>query len=226
MTNAMTLDEDLALVQETNSAVYLVEVGLFLVRDMRNVEHAQLAVLSNGLERMLKLVILVDFSAANSRFPNLTEYNDSMGCKTHDLRSLLRKVVEITENQSVGARALQDLQFLKSPTGVLDNLLGIFSEYGQQGRYHDLNILAGANLQGNDPSLRLEYLLDSTPIQEIVGAIQRLARSLCWIMRGRMSNGLADKMNQLLGYFLYLEDADLSKLTFDWLPGQKEDEPS
>ncbi|MBN2130843.1 MAG: hypothetical protein JW741_15180 [Sedimentisphaerales bacterium] len=221
MKTPITRDEDMSLTQETCAAIALVKVGLFMVQRMENVEHAQLAVLSNGLERMLKLIILLDFFAENRRFPELDEYEKTLKCKTHDLRSLLRDVVKIVEKQKdeeVREEASKDLHFLESPEGVLSNLLDIFSEYGRQGRYHDLNALVKANRSQSDPTLEFESLLGSKPATDIIEAIQKLARELCRIMHWRMGAKLADDMNQILGDFLYMKDADLSTVAFEGFP--------
>ena len=175
---------------------------------------------------MSKLVIVLDFYSVQGRFPNSTEYNKELGCKTHDLRSLLEEVVGIAEKQNADEEASQDIQFLSSPPEMLANLSNIFSEYGEQGRYHDLNVLIGADPTGANPTRAFEDLLGSMSAERIIEVIPRLARALCRITQRTMPHELVRSLDLILGDFLYIEDARLSRLTFDWLPERKEGKPS
>jgi len=106
----------LALAQEVYLGIYLIEFGLFTLNRIQNVEHLPLLLLSSGIERMLKLIIIFDFLKTENRFPEEKEYYEK-NLKTHNICFLLDEVLKISDQRQYhesGNEAQADLSFLRS----------------------------------------------------------------------------------------------------------------
>ncbi len=249
MINSSNVDNELELAEEAYLAVYLIEFGLFSLNRIENAEHLPLMLLSNGIERMLKLIILLDFFKTKGRFPNDTEYHNKKW-KTHDICFLLTEFLTIGEcaQYNRNGEETEDLSFLNfAKANRLKEMLQIFSKYGDQGRYHNLNVLVNASCTEQDPVEAFEGYRNNlikeacrtcnfndckTPEdknskvmslanQRITGLLQRFTRALCRLITCKEFGEMADKMRQLLADFLELKDSDLEELRFPWLPGTR-----
>ncbi len=247
MNNPLSPDEELALAQEINLGLYLIEFGLFTLNRIQNVEHLPLLLLSSGIERILKLIIIFDFFKTEGRFPEEKEYYEN-NLKTHDLCFLLDEVLKISDQRQYcesGNEAQVDLSFLRSAQkNSLKEILRIFSEYANQGRYHNLNVLVQVSRSTEDPTQVFEcyrnrlikeisrtcdfsdckipeqkiFKAESIANEQITELLQKFTRALCRLMHWEMPAKLADEMILLLSDFLELKDNDLRSIRFDWLP--------
>lgn len=245
--NPISLDEELALAQEVYLGIYLIEFGLFTLNRIQNVEHLPLLLLSSGIERMLKLIIIFDFLKTKNRFPEEKEYYEK-NLKTHNICFLLDEVLKISDQRQYhesGNEAQADLSFLRSAQeNSLEEILRIFSEYANQGRYYNLNVLVQSSRSTEDPMLVFEcyrnrlieeifrtcnfsdckipeqknYKAELIANEQITELLQRSTRALCRLMHWEMPAKLADKTIPLLSDFLELKDIDLRSIRFDWLP--------
>lgn len=236
-----TIDQEIAMIEEVNCAIYLIEFGLIALNRVSNAEHLPILLLSNGFERLLKMVICLDFLKHKGQFPDTSTFK-----KTHNvdqLRDRVNDIVKKWEYAEKCATAREDINFLQND-GDLKELVGILTKYGKPkgGRYYNIDVVIGEENIGNDPI----QLFDSyctqvsrrqpnsqkkttgvTPEEKIDESVryvnrqitmlsQRFARALCrmfiWGNLGQIGQDIANIVED----FLCLRDEDLGKVKLRW----------
>ncbi len=147
-------EKNLAIEEEVRTAYALIKVGMVNLMKMKeNAYHFHLPLfeISNGLERLLKSILLMDYFADKGSYPNDKRFFKKRLSDTlmsgHELKVLLNEVLKIYQNSSTLklARNIEsDHQYLTThylPT----KLLGLLSEFATETRYRNLNVLLGAN---------------------------------------------------------------------------------
>jgi hypothetical protein len=89
-----------------------------------------------GLERLAKLVILLDSRARTGAYPSDKDFRTAYG---HRLTRLFEKVEEIR------LRHPTSLNWSIPDRGVTMTALGILSEFAEKTRYYNINVLVGAS---------------------------------------------------------------------------------
>jgi hypothetical protein len=120
--------------EEFNLAYKLIYKGLGELQNI-NVENnfyfLPMLLLSQGIERFLKLYI---FAFYDTKRINLTAEKRKL--KTHDIKKLVNIIIE--QNLFLYALNQNDMAYLKT-NPHLQNILEIFSDFGHNGRYYNIN---------------------------------------------------------------------------------------
>ncbi len=234
----LTTQQRLGFIFETETAVMLIEEGLIaLTREIRQPHRLNLPflLLAQGIERLLKLVLLI------GRFQATSELLDSNVLKRtygHHLLELVKAVEGLMRSAGYAdeSAALRcDLQFLRNSKD-LRVLLNVLETFALQGRYHDLEIAAGgeshADLQGLVGTIQSQFLkkrpevareieagkdrsltsFHAALLADLTESIQRFARALCRTYTLGLLGNYGKTASAPLGRFLYLRDDELGSL--------------
>ena len=144
--STLTTQQQIALAQETERAIELADVGLKTLCSLdasNDSYHLPLQLLAQGIERLLKLTFVLGTLESSGRIPASTEVREF----GHDLLALTDEVVRIATADTgfISRPAIaEDLKFIGTDHD-LRAMLTALSHFGKQGRYHDLEMLVGAD---------------------------------------------------------------------------------
>jgi len=233
-------DQEIALAEEVRCAIYFIEFGLIALNRLENVEHLHILLLSNGFERLLKVIFCLDYLEQNSRLPN-----EDIFPKTHDIEKLLKKVFDRAKQWNYAEKCettRADMDFLEKDCD-LKKLVKILTDYGKANRYYNFDVIICKNHIGSDPTLLFESYrteiskrmpntknkvtvgtpeegLDDDLIyanRQITKSLQRFARALFRMFIWGKVGQYGDKLRQIVGDFLVLQDAKLEQVEYRWL---------
>lgn len=136
--------KNISIIFEVETAIKLIEKGLFEVNSISGANdfyHPTFMYLSNGIERLLKAMICMEFKERNSRYPN---YDEAIGSKKpsdgHNLTLLIEKTAKFCDHRIT----IEDSRLLNSDKEI-QLILSVLSEYGQKARYFNFDIIMGRN---------------------------------------------------------------------------------
>lgn len=144
--SVLSTEQTFALVDETERAVELAHHGiqsLWSLDAANDRYHLPLVLLAQGIERLLKLTYVLGVLESTSQIPTSAQIK-KFG---HDLLVLTDEVVKIARgNNEFAARPAiaSDLAFVDTDQD-LRAMLRVLSDFGKQGRYHNLDILLAEN---------------------------------------------------------------------------------
>lgn len=147
-------EQAFALIDETERAVELTDLGirgLWSLDGTNDRYHLPLQLLSQGIERLLKLTYVLGILEATGRMPSSKELRAEFG---HDLMKLVDAVVALADDDedfSSRPAVADDLAFVRTDDD-LRSMLEILSDFGQQGRYHNLETLLHQGSGDRGPS--------------------------------------------------------------------------
>jgi hypothetical protein len=146
-THKITGEEEFLLKRECSLAALSIGQGLTLIRKYDFVKHGYanqaFFMLSIGLERLLKIILIYDFRIKNSgRFPD----NGVLKKAGHNIRSLFQSAVDIAKNTGN-----YDLYAPLEADGIFDQIIGFLTEFAQSSRYYNLDILTGKSNDTGEP---------------------------------------------------------------------------
>lgn len=160
MANAVNQQEllrNLALINELETAVKLVRLGLGEVQNLNisnNFYFLPLQLLSQGLERLMKSYVCVAVMNKTASYPTSKYIKHELG---HSLEVLLNEILSKYYVMDARPVVVQDQRFLTSETSIRE-LLSILTEFGGYTRYHNLNIVTADPRMSVDPVQRWEKL--------------------------------------------------------------------
>ncbi len=229
-----TIDEDvkIALVEEVDVAISFIDVGLPSLKRLTidDFAHLPILLLSNGFERLLKMIICLDYREQNGEFPNTS---DLKKIKTHNIKDLLQRVVSISKRwkyEKKSAETKEDMDFLEN-NAELQRIVGLLTEYGISSRYYNINIIIGEKNSYGKPAKLLEYYCwdfkeklrrkknvttGNIPSfrEHITRLLQQFRRALCrmfiWGKLGQIGERIAD--SNILVDIINLRDEDLGQV--------------
>lgn len=136
--------KNISIIFEVETAIKLIEKGLFEVNSISGANDfydPTFMYLSNGIERLLKAMICMEFRERNSRYPN---YEEAIGSKKppdgHNLTLLIKKTAKFC-NHGI---TIEDSRLLNTDKKI-KLILSVLSEYGQKARYFNFDIIMGRN---------------------------------------------------------------------------------
>jgi hypothetical protein len=158
----------IALNEELQTSHKLIAAGFGALQevDMGNTfYHLPHQLIASGIERLLKCYISLVIQGTTGSFPDRSAMKD-LG---HDLTGLLTKVADHHYGGLERPLLKAELEFLRTdPT--LQRCVAILSNFGKQGRYYNLDVVAGAQTELIDPTeewKNLEQSIeDATPYLE------------------------------------------------------------
>ena len=228
----LTTQQAFALIEETERAVELSHRGieaLWSLDSSNDRYHLPLQLLAQGLERLLKLTYVLGTVESSGQIPTSVELR-KFG---HDLLALTDEVVKIAraDTDFISRPAIaHDLEFISTDED-LRAMLEALSHFGKQGRYHDLEILLGADPDalGDSPEqawqqLEADFLrrhpewvskLGTAEFSagwyqalaaDVTGVLQRFLRGVCrmWTLGPLGEHG--KRMTGTITRFLFLTD--------------------
>jgi len=207
---SVSTNKKIELCEEVNCAIYFIEFGLIALNWIKNVEHLTILLLSNGFERLLKIILCLDYLEQNGQFPDSKSFRKH---KNHDIEKLLKQVIDITKKwkyQEKCESTRVDMGFLENDC-ELKRLIKIMSDYGKGNRYYHTNILIGQKIIGSDPA----QLFGSNHIGN-TKFLQRFARALCRMFIWGELGQIGKDLSQIVGDFLDLQDETLEQVEFPW----------
>ena len=146
-----TTQQRIGFILETETAVMLVEEGLIaLAREIGQPHRLNppFLLLAQGIERLLKLVILAGHAQVGCELLDSKAMRNSY---SHRLRKLAGAVEELMRSSGYPDKSSAlgcDFKFLRSSQD-LRVLLEVLEAFALQGRYHDLEIAAGGKSQAD-----------------------------------------------------------------------------
>jgi len=146
----------LALIQELETARELIKAGfgeLQKIRMSNDFYHLPQQLLASGLERLLKCYFCLVYEARNGTFPDKS-FLKSIG---HGLVDAKRMLIDDYFESNGIPLLIDDLDFIQNDA-LLDEIIGILSEFGKMARYYNLEIVAGSPNPPIDPSSEWERL--------------------------------------------------------------------
>lgn len=231
---SLTIDKDLenALMEEVDVSISFIDVGLTSLERLAidDFVHLPIVLLSNGFERLLKMIICLDYREQNGEFPNASGFRKKI--KTHDIKDLLQRVVNISKRwkyEKKSAETKEDMDFLENDA-ELQSIVKLLTEYGISSRYYNINIIIGEKNSYGKPSEILEnYYLDFeeklhwekkvttgniTSFREnITRLLQQFRRALCrmfiWGKLGKTGKGIGE--SNILVDIINLRDEELGQ---------------
>lgn len=240
MEDGPTIQQNMALVLEIQTAIKLLRLGLGELQSIDGANdfyHLPLQLLSSGFERLMKCMICLKQQSDTGQFPSTKELI------THDLLCLKDRVLSecISEDTASSRPATKaDYSFMKTDED-LRRLLEMISEFGKYARYYNLDVVTGSS----KPSVDVEQMwgqfetelvgrhkeigvISIEPSRTndlycginriIIGTLQRFARAL---VRQFTLGDLGDEAKVhtgSIGCFLSLMDEDLSRI--EYRPGR------
>ncbi len=177
MPGQFSLRQSLALIDELESATKLVELGVAELHGLslsHDFHHLPLQLLSQGLERFLKLTFAMAELGGSGALPSLQRVKRY----GHDLARLTDDVVALAELRAQYARrrvVQEDLGFIRSDADFR-RLLTQLAEFGEGGRYHRLDELLDPDGVDPDSDPRRAWEdLESHFIRRLPDGLERIA---------------------------------------------------
>jgi len=193
----------IALDNELRTALGLLKHGLVSLQaiDMAN-DFYQLPLLlvANGLERLCKCALVLKYHEETGHFPSQRKLQKKWG---HDVKCLVNEITSTCYPPEYLKRpiAQADRDFLTSDS-LLDKVLDCLSDFGQGGRYYELDVICGDTTITESPEsswqkVEMEIAIQDPVLKEqmydpkagnslyieinkyLVSALERLIRAIC-----------------------------------------------
>jgi len=154
------IQKKLALIEEVETAIFFIREGLVSLNRLdgaNDFAHLPLFLLSSGFERLLKLIICLDYIQRTGKFPDASSFkknrNDRKGIKIHDIGNLLKWVIDVAKKWKYTERCAAtnaDMSFLQNDDD-LQRVVELLGAYGNNARYYNMNVITGEKNSTDDP---------------------------------------------------------------------------
>ncbi len=236
---------NLALIEEVRTAIYLIQEGLISLNRLDGANdfvHLPILLLSNGFERLLKMVICLDYLERKGKFPTASSFKH----EHHNVTRLLNEVIRIAKEWNYGKskRATKDDMTFLEKDADLKRMVVLLEKFAcKAGRYYNIDVILGKKRSADDDPVRLfESYCDDVFTRQpdwqnkitgenlgekmdaniryvshhITTLLQRFARALCRMFTlGRLGQ-IGSQQTDTIGCFLYLQDKDLGQVQSRW----------
>ena len=224
--------QKLNFIMALDKAIQLIEGALQLYQASNGVafhRYTVMRLLSDGLERVLKLTIQAHSFNASGAFKSVRKYSHHLDRLLH---ATLQECFSTSAMEHHGVQA--DVVFVQTDP-VLQVLLPLLCDFGAQGRYYYLDGLTQEPVEDDgSPELRWDNVLDAaapsreaavqltidgqahTLIPVIVGSIERLLRCLARSIYfdPTVNKETKSMSSYLMSSFLKIRDADFGTRTY------------
>lgn len=136
------INQLIALDDEVNASIKLIQIGL---AELQNIDggndfyYLPFILLSNGFEKLLKVIICFYYWEQNGRFPTINDFKKNKRDNGHNLLFLKNKV--ISECFVINTQALRNDYDVLSTNETLNKLIDFLGEFGQYSRYYNLDVI-------------------------------------------------------------------------------------
>ncbi|MEU0095118.1 hypothetical protein [Kribbella sp. NPDC006257] len=142
------VQQRMAIVRETDAVKQLLGRGIGSINKRGSVEvdpYVTLQLISQGIERLLKLTVMFQHHREHGEFPSVRGYQHGLNRLSEDVLSKAQQASNSSEFRVLG----EDLDFAANdPT--LKTLIHACSTFSSGGRYYDLDVVAGRTLNPED----------------------------------------------------------------------------
>ena len=155
----MTTEQRFSLIDETETAITLLDEGIRAIAEWDGGKDRRICGLfsmSQGFERLLKLTMTLILSAEGAH-PSSKDFKKNY---RHRLLPLLDDVLSKARADAdlMKRRALRDdIDFCASDKHLRE-MFDIFGEFGEGGRYHNLDVVLDSSSRADDPMSRWDAL--------------------------------------------------------------------
>lgn len=235
----MDLDiRPIVLGEEVLASVRLIQKGLAEVQSISGANDFYLPsmlLLSTGLERLMKCILCLREREAHGDFPSAKTIKHY----SHDLERLRDDIVTMccgADYRTSRSAADADATFLESDQR-LRALLSALSRFARSARYHNLDVVGGADPETDSPeqewaALEMEIVFERPDLldalqrpgssdrlfdeinREFVSRIEVLVRALCRLFTLGPLGDRSKEYTAYLGPFLDLRDDELGKCDY------------
>ena len=231
----LSTNQDLALIQETETSVFLIHEGLLAYDRLSGANdfyHGPLALLAQGFERLMKVVICLGQLETEGTLPTPRQVKKY----GHNLIALADVIVNLSEGTGYAdsrPAARLDIDFMTGDERLRE-LLAVLTDFGEWGRYYNLDTLlnrTGHVATRDDPAASFQRIesriVDQHPQwipkmkgrgfddvysgvkAELITTLQRFARALCRMFTLDSLGDPGRRLQPVMRVFLFLRDEDL-----------------
>ncbi len=148
--------------EEVRTALRLLELGIDELKKIsggNDFYHLPLLLLSNGLERLLKVMLCIDFYQDHGIYPDVKYLKGKKNKLGHNLTYLLSRIQSFFEKQDYLQIpvAQEDMSFLKNDETLI-LILETLENYASGGRYYDLDAMLIEKETEKDPKRQWENI--------------------------------------------------------------------
>jgi len=232
---------DFSMDEEVVVAIKLIQNGLFELKRIDGQDdflHLPMLLLSNGFERLMKLILCGVAHKNTGSYPSKNEIK-TMG---HKLDRLFKKVKEKCFPETY----LNDFYFARQDKELLDDpilieLIELLADFASTDRYYDMDCIGGENkiengdrklhpedkwgklenklIEEQHPEWFEEYGIPFNNVTEkvsleLVKIIEKFARALCRMFRSKNAGHRLYLNSPEVNCFTQLNDKDLGKLKY------------
>lgn len=234
--------KDIAANDEIRIAFDCINLGIQHIaawKAQHNEYFVPLLLLSTGYERLLKILLCLEYFDKNGSYPTIDYFKQHIG-KIHNIEVLLTKILATVQNTvlyNTAPARKADVELLQNDED-LQWIISLLNDFANNTRYHNINTIIENPKSAQDPwesisqfrtqyytthyqSQNEELLKDLTPFYRdvhgyLIGILQRFTRVLCFCFtQGAFGNKARQVSAGLLDNFLSLKDGeigDISKL--------------
>lgn len=137
------IEQKLALIQELGDATRLIELGIASLHELsgsNDFSHGGLQLLSQGIERLVKLTLIVGQSAAGKPLMTPKEMKKSFRHGIDGLHAAVLEMVDRVSTYRDRPIVIDDLQFMRDDHD-LKRIIRLLSDFSQRDRYYQLNVV-------------------------------------------------------------------------------------
>ncbi len=146
MENHKDLLKEIALIEELQGSIKLIELGLGELQNLdknENYYFLPFQLLSQGFERFMKCYICMAHYEIHKVYPTNSYMKNDLG---HDLSRLLREICDKHFDEDIHHICINDFLFLLDDV-ELKELMEILAEFGQKARYYNFDLITGQNVK-------------------------------------------------------------------------------
>ena len=230
-----SIHQHLALDEELRTAIRLIRAGLGglqAINSGNDFYYLPMIALASGFERLMKLVICLRVLKVTGEFPDRGIFK--RGAQGHNLEVLLDQILDESFGAAYTSRvpaASADADALRSDPRLRE-IVRILSRFGEAARYHNLDVILGAQTKTDSPSDEWDHLetaifTDNFDIEvevkrdpnlkepykriakEFAIRLELLARALCRLFTLGNLHEEAKRYTGTIAPFLFLRDDEL-----------------
>jgi len=237
-----TVQQHLAIIDETTCSIELIKKGLGELQRISGANdfyHLPILLLANGFERLMKVILCLEYLHSKGRYPNPQDNIIHRGKKGHDLAMLLEEILKFCRNSGYSNRceaSNTDVEFLRRDKR-LRTLVKLLSDFAQGERYYNLNVILGNRSNVDNPEqtwqkIEMKITLEHPELKNRFGKpnqidelykeinkhlvmyFEQFARALVRLLSLGNLGQQAKRLTGITSHFLFLTDSNLGKTKY------------
>ena len=153
----ISFDKTVALIEEFETSHKLLQLGF---GELQNINMGNdfyflpFQLLSQGFERLFKAYICIGYFQHNKKLPDYK----LLKSLSHDLRKLFDEIIDKYYIKYTPPIFEEDWDFIFSKKSLIREIIDILSDFGQQARYYNFNLITSNPKLGKSPKERWSKL--------------------------------------------------------------------